>query len=435
MSQRVVVRIVCGLIAGVILGLPAPRAGADPLPPWRQRFLAIATGCRATDPATCRDSLAVLRTIVPGHPGVLLAYARAANRSGAREQAMDAMRDYAAMGLSYDLNADTTFSALRTFADYDSVAARLSDNARPVARAESVHRFSDPEFLVEDVVWDEAGKRWLVSTIRARKILAVDGAGNESDFAAPDAEQKWGIFGLALDAKNGLLWAGTAATREVPDAPAAEYGKAGLVAYELATGKVARRVPLAPADTLEHVLGDLTVAKDGTVYVTDSLGGGVYRLAPGAKALEALVTPRAFFSPQAPALSGDGKELFVADYGRGIAKVDLKSRAVTWLAQPDDVATAGTDGLYWRDGDLVAVQNGVAPHRVVVFELSGKRDRIEKMRVLESASLLLGEPNHGAIVGDAFTFIANSGWDRMETDGVMNTTNAKPAELRRVALK
>ena len=45
--------------------------------------------------------------------------------------------------------------------------------------------------------------------------------------------------------------------------------------------------------------------------------------------------------------------------------------SVAWLALPIPVATAGIDGLYaWR-GKLVAIQNGVEPHRLMVLDLAG----------------------------------------------------------------
>ncbi len=425
-AALLLVLLACGFAAGIA-------QAQDPLPDWRTRFASVANGCRAAGPAPCRDSLAAIRTILPGHPGVLLAYARAANRSGEREAAMRALVDYAAMGLSYDLDADTTFSALRAQPDYAATAARLRENAKVQTSATQVHKFLSAEHLVEDVVWDASKKRWLVSTIRSRKILAVDQKGRETEFAAPSAEQSWGVFGLALDAKRKRLWAGVAATKEARGAPA-DLGRTALVAYDLKNGKVVQRVAL-PADTTEHVFGDLTVAKDGTVYVTDSIGGGLYRLAPKSDALEPVVTPRAFFSPQAPALSADGQVLYVADYGRGIARVDLASRAVTWLAQPNDVATAGTDGLYFWNGSLVAVQNGVTPHRIALFTLSPEGDRITGALVLENAPPTMGEPNHGALVGDTFTYIANSGWDRIEENGAMRLPGATPALLMRVSLR
>ncbi|MFO7608258.1 MAG: hypothetical protein R6X35_03535 [Candidatus Krumholzibacteriia bacterium] len=43
-----------------------------------------------------------------------------------------------------------------------------------------------------------------------------------------------------------------------------------------------------------HFFNDLEVAADGTVYVTDSVDGSVWRLAPGAGELELLVTSPAW---------------------------------------------------------------------------------------------------------------------------------------------
>src|SRR5690242_12527800 len=82
--------------------------------------------------------------------------------------------------------------------------------------------------------------------------------------------------------------------------------------------------PPAPA-----VLGDMCVTGESTVYVTDSIGGGVHRLRgdqPPAK-LEKIAD--GLFSPQTPVLSRDGRRLFVADYTMGIAVIDLPAAGAT----------------------------------------------------------------------------------------------------------
>src|SRR5262249_5854216 len=161
---------------------------------------------------------------------------------------------------------------------------------------------------------------------------------------------------------------------------------------------------------VRHVLGDLTIGPDGTVYVTDSVAGGVFRLRPGSPALETLARAGTFGSPQQPAVTGDGQRLLVPDYPRGIAPLGLRGGTVRWLARPRTLACGGIDGLV-RDGDrLLAIQNGTAPHRVLELSLDPAAERIVGWRVLEQASRGLGEPNHGVIVERTLMLIGNSGW-------------------------
>ena len=88
-------------------------------------------------------------------------------------------------------------------------------------------------------------------------------------------ERPWGLFGLAVDVPRRRLWATTAATAEVPGLAEQDRGRTALLCYDLDLGVLLRRTEL-DAGPGAHVLGDLTVGPDGTVYVTDSVGGGVY---------------------------------------------------------------------------------------------------------------------------------------------------------------
>ena len=132
----------------------------------------------------------------------------------------------------------------------------------------------------------------------------------------------------------------------------------------------------------------------------------------GANELERLDVPGEFPSPQTPALSADEKTLYVPDYLRGIAAMDLATRAVKWLPPAENVALSGIDGLYVFGDSFLAVQNGTAPPRLTRFSLD-----LQKQEVLEANWPELGDPTHGVIVGDAFYFIANSGWGEYDQHG------------------
>jgi hypothetical protein len=122
--------------------------------------------------------------------------------------------------------------------------------------------------------------------------------------------------------------------------------------------------------------------------------------------------------------------LFVPDYVRGIAVIDLTSGATRWLGASRPVALHGIDGLYFVDGTtLLAVQNGTNPGRVSRLHLDAACTRVEAMDVVEQASPWLGAPTHGVVVGDRFYFIAKSGWEHMNEDG-----SVKPHESPRGSL-
>ncbi len=410
-ASRVLVVVALGL-------LPSAPPGAAAAPAWRQRYLAALTLCRGSQAPACRDSLLTMLHIPPGHPGVVYALARVQARLGDHAGAFAALDRYAAMGLTANIAADTALAALRADTAWAGVAARLEANRRPRSRARLDHRLSRRDLLAEDLAHDARSGRWFVSGVHGRAIVAIDRNGRESEFAPRQGTRPWGVFALGVDAARRLLWAGTAATPEMEGGAGADRGRSALLCYDLDRGTLLRRLELG-----------------SRVYVTDSVGGGVYVARPAADSLETLLAPGSLVSPQTPVLASHGARLIIPDYSRGLASLDLASGALSWLGQPDDLAAAGTDGLYaWRGG-LVAIQNGVTPHRVLRLWLAPDGGRVIRWRALEQASPELGEPNHGVVDGDDLVLIGNSGWDRVGDDGTMaESGDARPPVLLRLPL-
>jgi hypothetical protein len=90
------------------------------------------------------------------------------------------------------------------------------------------------------------------------------------------------------------------------------------------------------------------------------------------------------------------------------------------------VLALGIDGLYSVDGTLIGIQNGITPHRVARFALSGDGRRVVSVRVLERARPDYAEPTLGVVVGKDLFYVANSQWERFGDDGTIEA----PDELR-----
>jgi hypothetical protein len=198
-----------------------------------------------------------------------------------------------------------------------------------------------------------------------------------------------------------------------------EAGRTAVVRYSLASGRLEKRYDLTaalPGGGGEHVFGDMALGPTGDLFVTDSVAGGVYVIRHDRDVLETLLPPGTFLSPQTPAATTDGRRLFVPDYARGIALVDLESRRISWLAHPKTVAVSGIDGLYLVDRKLLAVQNGNEPMRVLQLDLDPSLTRVVRSAVIESGPRL-GSPTHGVVVDGALDFLANSGWEQIGDDG------------------
>ncbi|BDI61236.1 hypothetical protein [Qipengyuania nanhaisediminis] len=181
-------------------------------------------------------------------------------------------------------------------------------------------------------------------------------------------------------------------------------------------------------------LSDLSIAADGTVYASDPLGGGIYRKPAGIDALESLVAPGTFRSPQGSAVSADGTRLYVSDYRYGLAMIDIEYGTVSRVASDVPVLLDGVDGL-WRHGhELIAIQNGTSPMRISAFTLSGDGTRIVAARVLEQAHGEWTEPLGGSLSGEHLVYVGTGQWDRYDKGALKDGMQAIPTQIRRLPL-
>jgi hypothetical protein len=117
--------------------------------------------------------------------------------------------------------------------------------------------------------------------------------------------------------------------------------------------------------------------------------------------------------------STDGKTLFAADYSNGIFTIDVAKKTLRNLPSPDSCVVSGTDGLYYFKGNLIGIQNGTNPQRVVRFRLNKAQSRIEGLDILEASHADFEEPTLGVIVGAELYYIANSQWEKVNDKGAV----------------
>jgi SMP-30/Gluconolactonase/LRE-like region len=139
-------------------------------------------------------------------------------------------------------------------------------------------------------------------------------------------------FGIGVDAHQRLLWAVSTAEPVMKGFTDADAKRAGLFAFRLDTGALARKIT-AEADTPAHYFNDLTVRSDGRVFLSDGGQGLVYTVGPDSRDLETLVPQGTIQGSNGLALSADERTLYIAYYARFIFRVDLESRAAS--SDPD----------------------------------------------------------------------------------------------------
>jgi streptogramin lyase len=237
-------------------------------------------------------------------------------------------------------------------------------------------------------------------------------------------ETLFGVFGLVVDEERAALWGATSAVPAMNGYTNELDGAAGLAEFDLETGAV-RRVVRVPAtnDHMTHVLGDLALAPDGAIFLPDSGAPTLWWLAPRAAELAVFAESPEFMSLQGVVVAPELNALFVADHANGLLRVDLTSRAVRRMESPPDTTLIGLDGLVRApNGDLIAIQNGLKPARVLRLTIDPNGESVAAVKVIEGAHLNMPAPALGCIAtgGDLF-FIGIAGWSRFEGEEVKAT--------------
>jgi sugar lactone lactonase YvrE len=414
------------LLAGLVFAQLV--AGQTWIDDYVQEAGAMNKACVAKEYPACREHLLRLQELLDGRADIVYRLAKAEAMLGHKEAALAALAVYSKSGLTFaDPAAAPEFASLKDTFEFKAVLDRFAAAKQPVSASKLFLTLPEPDLIAEDVAYDRVTDKFYVSSVRHSKILSIDKHGAGAEFA----HGEWPILALGVDSKRRILWASTVAMPQGIGYRKEDEGRSALLKYSLDTGALLKRYDLK--NDTKHALGDMTVSASGDVYVSDGESGAVYWMDHAKDTLDVLVPTGVFHSPQTPALSADGRRLFVADYSRGIGIVDLATRQVKLLEHPKELSLGGIDGMYLSGRTLIAIQNGTVPERLIRMTLDESLTRVARWETLEANWPGLGDPTHGVVIGEQFYFIANSGWDHMADDGsVKPGATFQPATIRQM---
>lgn len=403
------------VIAGALLAAALALGASEPAPSpqsFVDLFKAATAAHDAKDYATMEQKLREALKLRPAHPAALYNLAAAQALKGERKDAMETLEGLVEMGLYYEPGKDPDFAVLANSERFTGIGKDFAKNARPAGRTRTVLRVVNrPTFIPEGLAYDDDEHEYFIGSVHERVIQRGKAGGDTQAFVLPGATM-WAPLGMAADTDRHLLWVATAAIPEMGEPESKDISKSAIVAFDLRSGERKRRYLLEEPG--EHQLGDLTLARNGTIYTTDAKAGVLYALDTSSGKFEALTKPGELASPQGVVQGRDRNVLFVADYTQGLFRYDLYRKELRRLDVSRDICVYGIDGLYRYKDDLVAVQNGLRPHRVVQFELDDRGRRVTRARVLASAQPYFDEPTLGVVIDDHFDFVANSQWNKFD---------------------
>jgi hypothetical protein len=274
-----------------------------------------------------------------------------------------------------------------------AAAAALASQAQPV----TVVTIDPKHRLVEGVATD--GATIYVSSVLDRQILAC----SKSCRTIATLPEGLHPLGIAFDWGRKLLWIAA----DCPQIAGIAKCQSGALFAINRNGKLRGR--FAPAKQSFHP-GDVFASQSG-IFVSDSQNGLVWGLLPRRPDLRAVNRPGEGKSAQGTALTPSGLELIVADYARGIGRIDLMTGATTWLPRQDSKPSVGIDGLVrCRDNYLGVYNGGAAPARIWHFRM--RPGGVERTELVDG--LTLTDPTQIAFDGKRLLAVTDSGWEQLD---------------------
>ena len=370
----------------------------------------------------------------PGNPRILYNVACGEALQGNARGAVRRLDQLLARKLDLGAEKDADFTGIHSTPDWKEFESKLAELRKPMARSQVAFRLSDPNLLATGIAVDSRTGNTYIASVRERKIVLRTRDGVVSDFIRQGQDGFLAGASLAIDAPRQLLYATTAAVPFMLGYGPADAGQSGIFAFALKSGKLARKI-LLPADGKQHFLNAMAVDRAGNVYISDSGTPGIYLLRRGSDRLETFIPSDVFRSTQGLAFSRDQKTLYVADWSDGVWAVDMASKRRHHLQAPADVWLGGLDGLSRVGHDLIAVQIGVQPQRVLRLRLDREGRRITQARILEFNRPDYAGPIQGAITRRSFLYVANSQLNLGNPQtGAFTADGARPTVVLRLPL-
>lgn len=403
------------LAAGFALVFASPVLGSD-APVWR-----------AVDESTGQirdvEGLEQLARDFPDSGNLRLRMLQPLLAAGEIEKVMQTLEWLYDRGYVFSDVARQQIPKLLEGVDPGRIAERLLAEGEVIEASEVLATVPAEAGLVEDVVPLARDGSVGVTSVSKKAIYGPGPGGNWIALNLPMAND---LSGFATDANRATGWVASANVDGSKDKQELFVGLIGL------TGNLDDTLYIKAPEGV--TVSDLHLAADGALFTSDPLGGGVYFATFEDEALQTLVPPGTFRSPQGLATSADNTKLYVSDYRYGIAIIDLETRQVSRLASDIPVILDGVDGLWRYGNELIAVQNGTSPMRISAFELSENGMRVVGHRILEQAHSEWTEPLSGSIDGDALIYVGNGQWDRYIEGELKEGMEALPTQIRRLPL-
>lgn len=355
-----------------------------------------------------------LDSLRPSHPTYTYNLACAYALNGKTDESIAALKKCILMNNSVAFENEADLENIKKSDQYPSLIALQSELSNPVISSKKIIVLSERDLHPEGLLYLKKSKQWLVTSIRNRKIVSFDIKSGKCNDWFTDADL-FSVFAIKADNDERSLWITSSSMPEMKGFDKSKEAKSVILKIDIKTKKIEQRFELNG----NHALGDLVIDKNGNVFVSDSGEATIFKISND-KLEVWLDLKKEAFNLQGLTFNDKQSELFIADYLKGILRINVNNPSDrNWLKLPNSATSKGIDGLLWHKKSLLAIHNGVKPIRVIQYALNDKNE-ISGFRILDNNRPEFDEPALATITDNKLYFFSNAPWKAYDKDGVFD---------------
>ena len=341
----------------------------------------------------------------PYHQGVMYYRGVAAALTGHSDEAIHYLHEAILINATFDLSIQE-LNVLSLQPGFVKLKEEQQELLKPIVHSTTAFTVSDRTLHPESIASGEKENEYYLSSVHKRKILKVKN-GKVSDFTTSAQDGITSLLGIKVDKNKKVLWACSSPMEEMENFDT--VSRSAVFKYDLKSGKLLNKFT-PDASVKNSIFGDLILNKKGEAFISDTQSNTVFKVNESVKKLEAYYTSDQFWNIQGITFSEDERYLFIADYIKGLFRLDTQTKELIQVTREPNVSLKSIDGLIWYQHSLIAIQNGITPMRVTRYFLNDKLDAITRYEIIDRGLESFNEPTNGCVLNDTLYYIANSQW-------------------------
>ena len=334
----------------------------------------------------------------PSQPTILYNLAVAYNLVNDQEKSFKSLKKLLSWNTELPFSKDNDFKSLLANEIYMKKLMSLTRQFNNKKEGSSIKIKIPKNFHVEDI--ELINKSIYFTDVSSGKILKI----NTDNKVKEIARLKGSAMAIIKDENKKYIWASSANLKNCFNCKKGEK-TATITKIDITNGKILKSIELPKTS----IIGSMVLHKK-KIYATNSSKPQLFIIDTSTNEIEKIIDINEGFNLQGVTLDKKRNTLYIADYIKGIVKIELSNTSNrTWLKQ-GNYLLKGIDGLtYINKNTLIAIQNNSKPKKVI--KIKHNHNQVNDVVLLDNSLPYLGEPTNGKYYKKVgFLYVSNSQW-------------------------